>query len=511
MNSEHNSASALVGGLKNFIQPDDDTPAGQFWGDFMRVLSFSLSVLIAGSTACIAAESIYLSTTAPLEEFREVVGLDGSYGFVAPYFTKVRTAASISISKVTSGNSNSTDPQSKTPAPSAPSVKNASWYQKQIKYAVSCDLTSVLNVADHDKIAITGSKPAGYDTPAAGAEVTLVRPDAVFIAADTDPGPYLGGSTLKGGITCPSPASANGFSVNFTLNTLPYGRAYLYLRRNALFSDSINVSVDGNGMMAGSDSSSIQQITAILTELAQTAETLIPNPRILGETEKKSGPTPLPAQSPRQICYNAISNLLKPGPFYADLGFPYIQHNKGLSGVQWSWLSTEKLENGVELVLTLTTLTDSLGGIDLFSAAEGAITGIDKKKNKKTIHVHNGLVAFFPVPAAARIYCVVGADHLLLNAPTVVNMYARSQYLDPQRDFLTGPQDSLTFSAGFIVGHKYSDQSSAKTVVDAVTAPVRALFPSVSVQQTTQVQTGGGKSDQTTTTTQRTTGPPKSQ
>jgi hypothetical protein len=477
----------------------------------MRGLFFGLSVLVAISSTCIAGESIYLSTTLPLEEFREVIGLDGAaYAFVAPYFTKVRMAASISISKVTSGNStNPTSSQSKTSMPSAPSVNNASWNQNQIKYAVSCDLTSVLKPADHDKITITGSNPPGYDTT--DAEVQIVRPDAIFITAP-DPGkPYLGGATFKGGITCPSPESVNGFSVNVTLNTLPYGRAYLYLRQNAFFSDSINVSVDSNGLMAGSDSSSVQQITAILTELGQTVGSILNPMNVVSFKEGQPPPPPAPpaTKDPRQICYSAISNLLKSGPFYQNLKFQKPKKKDSL-GFTWTWQSTEPMENGVTLVLTLKTLTESLGDVDLFSA-ENETTGIDRMENQKPIHLHNGLIAFFPVPARAAIYCVDGDNWVLLNAPTVVNLYAKNQYLDPQRDFFTGPQDSLTFSNGFIVGHKYSDQSSAKTVVDAVTAPVRALFPSVSVQQTTQVQTGGGKPDQTTTTTQTTTGPPKSQ
>jgi hypothetical protein len=102
---------------------------------------------------------------------------------------------------------------------------------------------------------------------------------------------------------------------------------------------------------------------------------------------------------------------------------------------------------------------------------------------------------FFLVPTAASILCVVtgGSD----KSPKA------------QRDFLTNPQDTYTFSAGIITGHKYAGQSPVKTVVDTLTAPVRALMPSVQVTQTTQVQTGGGKPDQTTTTTQAQTGPSK--
>ena len=52
---------------------------------------------------------------------------------------------------------------------------------------------------------------------------------------------------------------------------VPVSRAYLYLAKNSLFSDTVNVSVGSDGLLTSSDSSSAQQVTAILTELGQTA------------------------------------------------------------------------------------------------------------------------------------------------------------------------------------------------------------------------------------------------
>jgi hypothetical protein len=51
----------------------------------------------------------------------------------------------------------------------------------------------------------------------------------------------------------------------------PLSRGYLYLRRNAFFYDSVDFSVGSDGMLSNSDTSSTQEITAILTELAETA------------------------------------------------------------------------------------------------------------------------------------------------------------------------------------------------------------------------------------------------
>jgi hypothetical protein len=127
--------------------------------------------------------------------------------------------------------------------------------------------------------------------------------------------------------------------------------------------------------------------------------------------------------------------------------------------------------------------------------------------------VHPGLVAFFPVPARTAITCGLPdaqdpkapSEPILLSPPQIVYLYTESHFLDPQRDFLTSPQDGLSFSSGFIVRHKYTDQSAAKTVVDAVTQPIRSLFPSVSVTQGVSVSSTGAKS----TTTSTAISPPK--
>lgn len=112
---------------------------------------------------------------------------------------------------------------------------------------------------------------------------------------------------------------------------------------------------------------------------------------------------------------------------------------------------------------------------------------------------HYGLVAFYPVPSVATLNCRVGRRKFFeLTPPQVINIYTESHLVDPQRDFFSNPQDTFTFSSGFVTGHKYAAQSPAKTIVDTVTAPVRALMPSVTITTNTQVQTGGGKPNQTT-------------
>jgi hypothetical protein len=260
------------------------------------------------------------------------------------------------------------------------------------------------------------------------------------------------------------------------------------LQKDAFFNDSVNLAVGSDGLLSSSDTSSTQQITAILTELAQTA----------GAVGAREFINVAPDEQIRQIrqkCYSAMNELVKPGPYY--IAYPPFETitKKGLPFRVFPLGPSETMDpDKVEIKLTITPFASS--------------------KQVKIGAQHPGLIAFFPVPDEAAIVCVVDgntAKQIYLTAPIILNLYTESHFLDPKRDFLTNPQDTFTFSGGFITGHKYVGQSPAKTIVDTLTAPIRALIPSVSVQQTTQVQTGGGKPDQTTTTTQTTTGAPKSQ
>ena len=145
--------------------------------------------------------------------------------------------------------------------------------------------------------------------------------------------------------------------------------------------------------------------------------------------------------------------------------------------------------------------------INLALGVPPSITGQQVKVNSGG---HAGLVVFFPLPTIAEVTCTVnGATTINLTAPSIVNLYLVSHFVDPKRDFLTSPQDTYTFNEGFITGHNVSNQSSVKTVVDTMTMPIRALMPSVQVTTTTQVQTGGGKPAQTTKTTASQVSPSK--
>jgi hypothetical protein len=262
-------------------------------------------------------------------------------------------------------------------------------------------------------------------------------------------------------------------TIGVRLIPVPETRVYLYLSRSALYSDAANVGVGSDGMLTSSTSSSSQQFTAILTELGQTAGGVLGGAGKLFAAHIESTP------SDAQICAGAITQITQYGSFYQSFTYnigstiPHVQDG-----------------DGYEIKL------------DLFPPPLVP----PHEYNLSTDNA--GFLAFYPYPVTARLDCSLDDGSIIPLSPSItLNLYVDSHLMHPRRDFLSNPQDSFTLSEGFITGHQFSDQSPVKTVVDTITAPIRALLPSTTV--TTSVQTGGGKPDQTTTSTA--IGPPKSQ
>lgn len=279
-------------------------------------------------------------------------------------------------------------------------------------------------------------------------------------------------------------------TLTVSLIPVPVARGYLYLTRNALYNNTFNVSVGSDGLLSSSDTTSVQQVTAILTELAQTAA-VFAAATAPGIPVAPPVAAALPNDDPA-YCGAGVAKLTASIALYKS--FDTISDSSATYPIVQTLVTGKTASKNVMLALQLTIPP----GLPL--------------KRATVANLHPGFVVFSPVPVVASIVCTVeGGTPLPLSQEMVLYPYFDSQYVDPKRDFLTEPAETFTLSEGFLTAHKYSDQSAAKTIVDTVTAPIRALFPSVSVQQTTQVQTGGGKPDQTTTTTQTTTGSPKTQ
>jgi hypothetical protein len=264
-----------------------------------RLFAFA-SLLLVVPVKYASAESLYVTTSARIE--------DPGYIFIAPYVTGAQTSLSVSITKAsTSSGSANSDSKGATPAPAIlhAQVKQAPDGKWRVTYSVSCDLRTVLHPTDGDAVKISGANP---DTLNGTHQVISVAQDTIVVDAGTaNPGSYSGGATISG-TSCLASAETSSFSVAISVTAVPTSHAFLYLTKNAFFSDTINVSVDNNGMLSNSDSSSTQQITAILTELAQTVAAASPLGRF-------GAAAPAPA-SPRQRCFSSIANLIKPGPYY---------------------------------------------------------------------------------------------------------------------------------------------------------------------------------------------------
>jgi len=417
-----------------------------------------------------AGESLYRTTSSYLGNRYDTA--DDSYVFIAPYFTEVQTMLSVSITKAAASGSATAK---------SPSILNASWQKAggggKITYSVSCDLTSV--VLKSTTITVTNARPDGFNVKDANVEDVTQNTIVVDVSTATSPGSYSSRSATISGVSCPVPDT---FSVMFTVTPIGKSRGYLYLRRNAFFTDAVNVSVGSDGLLSSSDSSSVQQITAILNELAQTVAPFV-------SLERAEGISPADA---RQKCYSIIADLVRSVPYY---------NAKLLQPGEQGWTAFSQTDPASNETVSLNLGLNAL---------------VRPARRERIGSSHDGLVAFFPVPASATVYCAVtkvgdkGPGAVVpLTTPTILSLYTERHILDPQRDFFTNPQDTFTFNAGIITGHKFTEQSPAKTIVDTLTGPIRAMMPSVTVTQSTQVQSVGGKPTQTTQTTSTQTAPPK--
>lgn len=291
----------------------------------------------------------------------------------------------------------------------------------------------------------------------------------------------------------PAPAATPKLpTITLTVTPVPTARAYIYMTKNSLFDSVANVSTDATGLLSSSNSSSVQEVTASLAEIAQTVAAASRYKVDFNLNGVRLPATPTPAQACTALVGSIISKATQ---------YPYI--------------STFRLNKDA----TSYPLDAERAPLDTaWLTVDFDIPLVNDSADPYNGTAHEGLAAFYPVPAFATLNCTAEShkhnktteQKIALSPPLAVNLYLYSDFVYPNRDFLTGPADTYTFSSGFLTGHKYSEQSAAKTVVDTVTTPVRALMPSVSVQQTTQIQTGGGKPAQYETQTQTTTGAPKS-
>jgi hypothetical protein len=163
---------------------------------------------------------------------------------------------------------------------------------------------------------------------------------------------------------------------------VPVSRGFLYLTKNPFFSDAANVSVGSDGLLSSSDSSSTQQITAILTELAQAAA--FPFEVVLGP-ETTPPPKPSQDQKDRMTCKDMINGLIEQMPYYKS--FTIMKIKRTFYGVYYDpgdpGSENQKKDKRDFASISLRLDIPPVVSAERVTLKDGA---------------HYGLVAFYPVP-----------------------------------------------------------------------------------------------------------------
>jgi hypothetical protein len=216
------------------------------------------------------AESLYLTSPVPLPPD------DDRFQFIAPYFPELNTRITVSISK-------------------------GAW-NKDLP-APTCTLACIAPAGT--AVGFPTCTPSGLPTVTDG---TFTCTPSGTPACSSNGTPA--GDSTAGRPTCTSTNSGNYGPpvVTISASPVPVARGFLYFTKNALFSDAANVSISTDGLLSGADSSSTQQITAILTELAQTAAAVME-----GAPFNAAPPT---AQDDRRKCLETINKSASNLPFY---------------------------------------------------------------------------------------------------------------------------------------------------------------------------------------------------
>lgn len=287
----------------------------------------------------------------------------------------------------------------------------------------------------------------------------------------------------------PTPNDSSGSSdagsgtptMTASLIPLPKGRTYLYMKKNSLYSNNINMTVADDGLLSSSDTSSSQQVTAALSEIGQSVGAVLkkvaalpaPAPKSFLKAKGKAKAKPKPAPTPKTVQKSdaalCIAALASNAPIYSD-----FVYDKDLVGN----LTADK-----DYLLPKVSITSpDENSYKLWLEIENPLSIVpdDLSKSGSGNSQANGIFAFESVPITVQLMCQVNSkvDLVPIGPVKKLNVYADPMVLTPTRDFLTEPHDTYTFSEGIITGHKYSDKSSTKTLFDSVTAPVRALLSS---------------------------------
>jgi hypothetical protein len=272
---------------------------------------------------------------------------------------------------------------------------------------------------------------------------------------------------------------------------LPKERRYLYFHNDMWFNNTVDFQANSTGNPTKSDTSSVQQVIPMLTALGQAAS------QIMAMAGKAIIPAPLMQVEKNKLtkfkeeCDTAFSEVVKaPHPFYHE-----IHVSEGME--------KDRTDANADLN-SLVTETGVNLAVEIDQDEKSPVVAADA--------AFEGYILHEPSSIIVSLVCIDKKDNtvkLYLGTSPLIPVYRDRIKVNPQRAFWNNPTDTITSDNGIITGHKYTNQSPAKTFVDLITAPVKALLPSMTNTTTTTVVSVPGKPDQTSSTSTQTAAPPK--
>jgi len=411
---------------------------------------------------CGCSEPIYFSSRAAPNYTDKDNGV-----FIAPYVTRVSDQVQVQIATA----SQSTGVQNQT----QPSAQTATKIQPQ-----------------------NGSNATVSFTTPAGVTGTAKAPDGSTITIESTNTPP---TDDKGGTTKSSKLTVNLYIVPIALEG-----AYLYMRRNALFDNSVDFKIGPDGLPTSSDSNSTQEVTTILSDIASTAAGIVSRFAFNNQVSSSS----------INDCYQAVAKLATTAPLDAD---PVSFEDDGTSKFSATFASAK---GELPLMFSGRTLQGNSGNYYELALKidHTSVTGWSDTKWKVTSSTsqsdndvnQSGFSAYLPEQVTLQLVCYpfprnaetapVGA----LSAPVVKNAWLERVWLNPVRDTFTSPKDTFSFVDGVITEHKFTNESGVKNAVEMLTSPAKAALSVLPVpSQTTKVTTVVAPTGTTKTTETDTT------
>ena len=283
--------------------------------------------------------------------------------------------------------------------------------------------------------------------------------------------------STKDGKRCdPHDSATTSPSITISVVNRPTNKRYFYLNSNPFFSDISSISTSSLGALSNTSTQSQQQITSILSDLGTVAGR--------AATAGMSG------------MFMTLQDKDTENKFLDSCSYDSVAQSK--TEINPAIFNNKKeVDDNENEKLQANTNIKGLK-LKIQSASGDSSTPEDTMCDSNSEDGFDGFCAYDPSPVKISIEC----NGILLTDPIVVNVYKNRHIENPQRNVFTNPQDDITIQDGIVVGHKHTDQSVIKGIFDIPLSLLKSALPSTQTQNTTSVQTGGGKPPQVTESNQ---------